>query len=327
MKLALDFLIGGLLLCSNNVTLIPGGDNIAFEIKTNGIIVTGTYDVNYNNSIYNPARDADIKKGDIIKEVEGVKIYSLETFLNEFNKYTDDNSIDITLYRKGTKLERELTLINVDEDIKTGLYVKDRLIGIGTVSFYDKKHNIYGALGHEVYDADSSSIVDLRSGTIYKSNVLGIKHNSSISEKVADTSLETEVGSIIINSNYGIFGDINKIPSSYTPLKMTTIDEVNLGEAYIKTVIKGNKIEEFKIKITSLKPQRDIDIKGIEFDIVDSRLKELGGIYYGMSGSPIIQNNMLVGAVTHVKSSNPNSGYGLYMESMYNYALNQLELN
>ena len=325
MKLALTLNVAGLLLCPNNVSLIPGGDNIAFEVKTNGIVVTGSYDVSYDLKSYNPSKNSDIKKGDIIKEVEGNKIYSLDSFLNEFNKYKDDSSIDITLYRKGNKLNRNLKLIKIDEDVKTGLYVKDRLIGIGTVSFYDKKHNIYGALGHEIYDADSSSIVEVRSGTIYKSDVIGIKNNSSISEKIADTSLETEVGSIIINSNYGIFGDINKIPSSYTPLKMASIEEVDLGEAYIKTVIKGNKIEEFKINITSLKPQREIDIKGIEFDIVDSRLKELGGIYYGMSGSPIIENNMLIGAVTHVKSSNPNSGYALYMESMYNYALNQLE--
>lgn len=323
MKLALSLNVFGLLLCSN-VSLIPGGENIAFEIKTNGVVVTGTYDINVNNKIYNPTSNQDIKKGDIIKRVNNKDIYSLETFLNEFNKNINNESLNITLYRKGEKLNRILKLIKIDDDIKTGLYVKDRLIGIGTVSFYDEKNNIYGALGHEVYDNDTSSVVELRTGTIYKSDVIGINSNNSISEKIADTSLETEYGSILINSNYGIFGDIETLPSSYTPLKLAAKGDVNLGEAYIKTVIKGNKVEEFKINITNLKKQDQIDVKGIEFDIIDNRLKELGGIYYGMSGSPIIQNNLLIGAVTHVKSSNTNSGYGLYMESMYEYALNQL---
>lgn len=325
MNLALTLNVVGLLLSSNNVLLVPGGDNIAFEIKSNGVIITGTYDINTSNGVYNPSNNQDIRKGDIIKEVEGNNIDSLESFINEFNKYLSKDNIDITLYRKGNKLNKSLKLIKQNDDIKTGLFVKDRLIGIGTVSFYDKENHIYGALGHEVYDDTSSSIVELKTGSIYKSEVIGINNNKKIAEKVADISLETEVGSILINSNYGIFGEIDDMPSSYTPIKLANIEEVSLGKAYIRTVTKGNKIDEYEINITSLKPQDNLDIKGIEFDVIDEDLISLGGIYYGMSGSPIIQNNMLVGAVSHVKSSNRNSGYALYMEHMYNFALDQLK--
>lgn len=325
MNLALTLSVVGLLLSSNNVMLIPGGDNIAFEIKSNGVIVTGTYDINTNHGIYNPSNNEDIRKGDIIKQVEGTNINSLDSFINEFNTHLNDDEIALTIYRKGNKLVKSLKLIKQDDDIKTGLFVKDRLIGIGTVSFYDKENNFYGALGHEIYDETSSSIVDLRSGSIYKSEVIGINNNKTISEKIADISLETEVGSILINSSFGIFGKCDEIPKSYTPLKLAKVEEVTLGKAYIKTVTKGNKIEEYEIIITSLKPQNNIDIKGIEFNVIDKELIDIGGIYYGMSGSPIIQNNMLVGAVSHVKSSNRNSGYALYMEHMYNYALNQLK--
>ena len=272
MNLALTLNVVGLLLSSNNVLLVPGGDNIAFEIKSNGVIITGTYDINTSNGVYNPSNNQDIRKGDIIKEVEGNNIDSLESFINEFNKYLSKDNIDITLYRKGNKLNKSLKLIKQNDDIKTGLFVKDRLIGIGTVSFYDKENNIYGALGHEVYDDTSSSIVELKTGSIYKSEVIGINNNKKIAEKVADISLETEVGSILINSNYGIFGEIDDMPSSYTPIKLANIEEVSLGKAYIRTVTKGNKIDEYEINITSLKPQDNLDIKGIEFDVIDEEL-------------------------------------------------------
>lgn len=316
----------GFSLLTSNIYLIPGGENIAFEVKTDGIIVTSTYDVKNGKDIYNPSKHSDILKGDIIKAVENYKVDSLESFIKVFNHYVDKGKINITICRKGKKYTKILRLIKQDDKIKTGLYVKERVLGIGTISFYDPVNHIYGALGHEIYDPDSETIVDIRTGSIYESSVIGIKENGEdIGEKIASTELDNVLGDIKVNSTFGIFGSIEEIPSSYVPIEMAKMEEVKIGDASIYTVTKGNQVEEYKIKITSLKKQSSIEEKGISFKITDEELLEIGGgIYYGMSGSPIIQNNKLVGAVTHVLSNDKTSGYGIYMESMYKYALDNL---
>lgn len=325
MNLFTGFTIG-ISLLSSNVFLVPGGENIAFEVKTDGIIVTSTYDVKNGSGIYNPSKHSDIKKGDIIKAVEDYKVDSLSSFIGVFNKYIDKGKVDITVYRKGKKMSKTLRLIKVDDKIKTGLYIKERVLGIGTISFYDPENKIYGALGHEIFDPDSQTIIDVKSGTIYESEVIGIKNNNDdVGEKIASTELKKDLGDIKINSEFGIFGSIEEVPKNYTAIEMAKIEDVKIGAAKIHTVTKGNQVEEYDIKITSLKKQNKIDEKGISFTITDKKLLDLGGgIYYGMSGSPIIQNNKLVGAVTHVLSNDKTSGYGIYMESMYQYALNNL---
>ena len=316
----------GISLFASNVFLVRGGENIAFEVRPDGLIVTSTYDVKIGNDIYNPSKHSDINKGDIIKAIENYKVDSLTSFINVFNKYIDKGKVDLTIKRKNRYYHKSLRLIKVDDKIKTGLYVKERILGIGTVSFYDPEKHIYGALGHEIYDTDSDSIVDIKSGSIYESNVIGIKNNGDdVGEKISDTELENKLGDIKINSEFGIFGSIDEIPSTYVPIEMAKSKDVKIGNAKIYTVTKGNKVEEYSIKITNLKKQDTIDEKGISFKITDERLLSLGGgIYYGMSGSPIIQNNKLVGAVTHVLSNDKTAGYGIYMEAMYNYALNNL---
>lgn len=319
-------LIIGTSLFASNVYLVPGGENIAFEVKPDGVIVTSTYDVKINKDIYNPSKHSDILKGDIIKAAEGYKVDSLESFIKIFNHYIDKGKIELTLYRKEKKLTKTLRLIKVDDKIKTGLYVKERILGIGTVSFYDPVNHIYGALGHEIYDPDSETIVDIKSGSIYESNVIGIKNNGDdVGEKIASTELENKLGDIKINSTFGIFGSIEEVPSTYTKIEMASINEVKIGKAYIHTVTSGSKVEAYEIKITNLKKQDTIQEKGISFTITDEKLLSLsGGIYYGMSGSPIIQDNKLVGAVTHVIASDKTSGYGIYMESMYQYVIDNL---
>ncbi len=313
----------------SNIYLVPGGQNIAFEVKTNGLIVTSTYDVKDGKNIYNPSKHSNILKGDIIKGVEGYKVDSLDSFIDIFNRYVDKGNIDINILRKGKMLTKNLKLIKEDDKIKTGLFVKERILGLGTMSFYDPVNKIYGALGHEIFDPDSETIVDIKEGTIFESKVIGIKNNNKdVGEKIGTTTLEKDLGNIVVNSTYGIYGNIDEVPTTYKPLKMASINEVKVGDAKIYTVTEGYKIKEYDIKITSLKKQTEIEEKGISFEIVDKELLSIsGGIYYGMSGSPIIQDNMLVGAVTHVIASDKKLGYGIYMDSMYQYALNAMKIN
>lgn len=311
-------------LTTNALSLIPGGQNIAFEIYPDGVIVTGTYDVNYGNNVYNPSRDSDIIKGDRIVKIGDYKITDLKSFTSQFYKYKTDMICPLTISRKGNEYQKNLHLIEVDQNIKTGLYVKERILGVGTASFYDPETKSYGALAHEVYDKDTSSIIDVRVGSVYLEEVESISksENGNVGSKNCDISFEEKIGDIKANTNFGIFGTLEEIPTSYQPIEVATWDQVKLGNAKVLTCIKGDKVEEFSIEITSLKKQPECDIKGISFKITDKTLLDIGGgIYQGMSGSPIIQDNKLVGAVTHVNIDNVASGYAVYMQYMYQMSL------
>lgn len=313
------------IVAANAVNLVPGGQTIGIEIRPDGLIISGTYDVKTSNGSYNPSKDSDIKRGDILFEIEGTSISSLDDFSNVFNeKITTNDEINIRLKRNNTIIKRKLRLIKIDNRYKTGLYIKERILGIGTVSFYDPENNIYGALGHGVVDNDSGNIVEVKEGSIYESSITGINKSKDgdPGEKIADFNQSSVLGTILENTSIGLYGEYNELPKGLKTLEMAYSNEVQLGKASIYTVIKGNKVEEFSINITSLVKQEISDIKGISFKINDKKLLEsTGGVVAGMSGSPIIQNNKLVGAVTHVLVDDVDHGYGIYMEWMYNEAL------
>lgn len=312
---------------TNALTLIPGGENIAFEIYPDGIIVTGSYDVNIERDTYNPQRDSDVIKGDRIIRIGDRKVTDLKSFTDEFYLYKDSGIIPLIIKRKDQEYQREIRLIKDGGSYKTGLYVKERLLGVGTVSFYDPINNTYGALAHEIYDNDSQSIIDVRVGVIYLESVESItpSRNGDVGNKNCDLNFEDDIGNIYANTKFGIFGNIEDIPSSYVPIEVANWDEVKIGKAILRTCIKGDRVEEFEICITSLKKQDTIATKGISFRITDSRLLSIcGGIYQGMSGSPIIQNDKLVGAVTHVNVDDVESGYAVYMQYMYEKSLENL---
>lgn len=305
---------------ANGLSLVPGGDNVVFEIKPNGIIITGTYDVKIDKTIYNPSKHSDLNKGDIIIGCEGKTILEIQDFIECFNTYNNQDTLNLTIKRKNSTLKKELKLIHEGQSIKTGLYVKERLLGIGTVSFYDPVTKKYGALGHEVIDQDTNSVLDVRTGAIYEGEVIGVNKgtNGHPGDKVSEVNLNNNLGTLISNTPYGIFGEINQVPSTYQAIEVAKVDQVKLGEAKIYTVTKGNTIKQYDIQITNLAKQEDISTKGITFKITDQELLSLsGGVYSGMSGSPIIQGDYLVGAVTHVLVNDIEKGYGIYMEYMY----------
>lgn len=308
----------------NAINLVPGGETVGIEIRPDGLIISGTYDVKTPNGTYNPSKDSDIKRGDILYEVENIKISGLEDFSVVFNNVINNDEVDVKLKRNKTSIKRKLRLIKENNRYKTGLYIKERILGIGTISFYDTENNVYGALGHAIVDNDSGNVVEVKEGSIYKSSITGINKSKDgdPGEKVASFSQDCPLGTILENTSIGIYGTYNELPKGLKPLEMAYANELELGPAKIYTVIKGNKVEEFSINITALKKQDLSDIKGITFKVDDERLLNVtGGVVAGMSGSPIIQNNKLVGAVTHVLVDKVEYGYGIYVEWMYNEAL------
>ena len=296
-----------------------GGENIGIEISNQGLLISGTYDVKNGRNIYNPSANSDVKKGDILLKIENSSVNSLKELLTYIKSNCNNKaSVEITILRNGAAYQRTLQLIKDEKNsIKTGLYIKENILGIGTVTYYDPENNIYGALGHEMSDS-SNQRSTFKEGKIYESDVTYIKHskNGEPGEKVATIDRNTILGDIKKNTEYGIYGSyVNVVKDKL--IETATIDEVKKGKAYIYTVVEKDKVEKFEIEITSIKKQYDQDIKGITFKITDKRLLNISnGVVAGMSGSPIVQNGKLIGAVTHVIVDNVEYGYGVYIDWM-----------
>lgn len=300
--------------------IIPGGENIGIEIKPNGVVVIGGYDVNSDGSIYNPLKDSDIKKGDLIIKVNNENIENVNDMLNIIRKNYNQESINLTIIRNNKEINRDIRFIKVSNanTIKTGLLVKEKILGIGTVTFYDPETKIYGALGHKLMDNDFSNITDINTGSIFNSKVTSINKssNGNVGELIANIYQDESIGSVFLNTDYGLFGYYDSCPDK-DALTIAKQNEIKLGDAYIYTTLDNNEVSKYLIEITSLSKQNKISTKGITFKIKDERLiDKTGGIVQGMSGSPIIQNNKIIGAVTHVMVDSVKKGHGIYIEYM-----------
>lgn len=202
---------------------------------------------------------------------------------------------------------------------KSGLYVKDKIVGVGTLTYYDPSNNTYGALGHEIMDSDLKQIAEVPSGSLYPANVISItKAQDNIpGEKHAEIDFSSAFANVLANTNIGIYGHYDSMLRNVEALPWAKHDEVHTGKAVMYTVLQGNTIEPFTINITKVHRQNTSDVKGIEFMIADERLASASnGIVQGMSGSPIVQDGKIIGAVTHVITSHPSNGYGVFVEWM-----------
>ena len=291
--------------------VIPGGNNIGIEVYNEGIIVIGFYKINnrYNTS--------ELKIGDVITKINDIKVYTVDEMVNAIEKNVKDNKVSITVLRNKKEKIIEFNLINQEGVYKTGLYVKDSISGIGTLTYIDPETKIYGALGHEIIEGNSMTSVEIKSGTIFESLVTSIDRSSvgSAGTKNAKFYSNNIYGNILKNSISGIYGTYtDELPNKET-LEVGKPDDLKEGEAVIYTVLKGEKVEQFTINITNI--NKSGKIKNITFEITDKRLIEkTGGVVQGMSGSPIIQNNKIFGAVTHVIVNNPTTGYGIFITTM-----------
>ncbi len=301
--------------------IIAGGQNIGIELKSNGVLIVGTYKIGEND----PAKKANLQKGDKITHINGKEVHSIEEMLNVLELSPAKDEIKITYQRAEETKETTLQLVQDSESIyKTGLYVKDSINGIGTLTFIDPKTKLYGALGHEIIESTTGQKIEIKDGKIYHSTVTGINPSDrgNPGEKNAKYNISEVYGNIKENTKSGIFGIYTDELPNGKQYKVSNKKDITLGDASILTVISGNNVEEFKINILKVM-QNEKSKKNILFEVTDERLLEsAGGIVQGMSGSPIIQNNMIIGAVTHVVVDDCRKGYGIFIENMLEEAEN-----
>lgn len=314
------------------VKLVPGGQSIGVLLHAEGVIVVGqsiVQDINGNK--FNPAKEAGIQNGDVILKLNGQQVNSDDQVAKIVNNAGQKGQeVKLTVKRKNKILNKSVKPILCKETrrFRIGLYIRDSAAGVGTLTFYDPVTEKYGALGHIITDADTNQPIDVSDGKIVRSSVQGIQASKkgAPGEKIGMFIDDRNfVGNIEKNTKLGIYGRL--INDSYTgiqkqqALPIALANQIEEGKAEILTVLDGEKIEEFNIEIKKVLPQKEPDSKGLIIEITDPRLlKKTGGIIQGMSGSPIVQNGKIVGAVTHVFINDPTRGYGCLIEWMLNEA-------
>ncbi len=294
--------------------IIPGGENIGIEINSEGLIVVGFYKV---DGKYIGSETLEV--GDIILSIEGVNVDSIKEMSSVIEDKITNDEVNIQIKRNGKIKNTKLTLIKDDGVYKTGLYIKEKVTGIGTITYIDPETKIYGALGHEIIMNETKSKVEVKSGNIYESYVNGIDRSvdGSVGSKNATILYDKVLGTINENKSVGIFGIYNQSLPNKNTLKVANWNEIKTGSAKIYTITDKDVVEEYEIEITDLNKSEIKSNKSISFKITDERLLERsGGIVQGMSGSPIIQDGKIIGAVTHVIIDDVNSGYGVFIRTM-----------
>lgn len=286
----------------------PGGETIGISVNNDGVVVMGFYKVNndYINSF--------LEVGDNIIYVNDEEVDNIEELSNLIEKNINDNSVSIIYVRDGVEHEGLLELRLVDGIYKSGLYIKSNVVGIGTVTYIDG--DIYGALGHVINFGSINKKVEIKDGTAFFSDVTNFirSRNGNPGSKSADIIYDKEFGSIDSNTNYGIYGYV-KSKNDKELMEVGKLNDVMLGSASIYTTNLDDEVVEYEIKILEIdKESKD---KNFYFEVVDKDLLEMsGGIVQGMSGSPIIQNDKIIGAVTRVLIDDVKKGYGISIVTM-----------
>ncbi|MBS5927560.1 MAG: SpoIVB peptidase [Clostridium sp.] len=307
-----------------NIEVIPGGNCIGVRLSSKGVLVVGFSEIAIaNDRKISPAGEAGIEVGDVILKIDGDAIETSQDLIKKVSSINKEK-INIELLRDGKNLNKEVTLVKEgNSGYKLGLWVRDSTAGVGTMTFYDEKTGKFAALGHPVTDGDTNKPFTIKKGDLLQSSIISVRKG----EKGAPGELkgifvndDKPIGNIVKNTQCGIFGEGKKAecnPMRSSPMKVAFRDEIKLGKATIITTIDEEGPKEYEIEIVKLLQQDSPGPKSMLIKVTDETLlSKTGGIVQGMSGSPIIQNGKLVGAVTHVLINKPDVGYGIYIDWM-----------
>ncbi len=304
------------------IKLYPGGNVVGIKLQTNGPLVVGFSEIeNSEQKPYSPSKESGINLGDVILDVNGTEINSSEFLAETLNSLKSDDEIDIKVERDGKTMNKKVKPIKGnDGKNKIGLWVRDSTAGIGTVTFVDPETGLYGALGHPITDVDTGDIIKISKGNIVNSSIVNVKRGEKGNPgelKGVFINDDTTLGNVMYNTKYGIFGEYSLENFSGEKLSIGLKDEIQEGPAQIISTIDNGEPKMYDVVIEKLLQQDNPSSKSMIIKVTDEELLEkTGGIVQGMSGSPIIQNNKLVGAVTHVLVNKPDTGYGIYIEWM-----------
>ena len=300
-----------------DITVMPGGMPIGVSIYTDGALVVGLGSISETEQIC-PAASAGIRAGDVITAVDGESVQD-SVHLSEL--CSKGGELTVTVRRDGKLLSVVLVPVKSTENdvYRAGMWVRDSTSGIGTLSFCNMFSRRYGALGHPITDIDTGSIIDVGSGSIVESSIIGVSAGSNgiPGEVIGSFSMASRrLGSIELNCEYGLYGEMDEIPVNPiypNGVKLAYPDEVHTGKAEILSTVDDRGVCAYECEVIKLYPQKEIGGKGMVIRITDRELiAKTGGIVQGMSGSPVMQDGKLIGAVTHVFVNDAKCGYCIY---------------
>lgn len=302
--------------------VIPGGMPVGIYLETKGVMVLGTDKIEGMDGMsYEPSEHL-IKAGDYITGIDGLEVGDKQELLRAIGKLKREEVV-LRVRRNQRALNIRTKAVEWKPDkYKLGIWVRDNAQGLGTITYLDSDSR-FGALGHGIHDMDTNMLLNIQEGTLYVTSIKDIQKGEhgipGGMEGIIVYNNYNILGSIEKNTEAGIFGRLDTINALFhdqTPVKTAKKREVRKGPAVIRCAVEG-KVKEYKVEITKTNPATGELNKGIEIQITDEKLLEVtGGIVQGMSGSPILQDGKLVGAVTHVFVNDPAKGYGIFIENM-----------
>lgn len=303
-------------------TVIAGGNVIGIKLNTPGLTVVSFEEFfTRDYSKAKPYEGKNIQRGDMILSINDKGIESVDDFVNELQNIKD-GKITLEIMRNDIKFT-EVFYSKIDRNdgkYKLGIWVKNVTSGVGTVTYINPQNGEFGALGHGINDIDESNLLKITGGKAYEAVVLSVnKGKKGTPGEIRGAMREGKVyGTVTQNTNCGIFGYLSgNVDINDNQYEVSLKNEVTTGDAKILCTVSGNDCEEYDIKIEKVNYNNEIDRKDMVIRVTDKNLLEkTGGIVQGMSGSPIIQNGKIIGAVTHVLINDPTRGYGIFIENM-----------
>ncbi len=302
------------------LTLIPCGTPFGIKMFTNGVVVVGMADIDSTDGKVNPAAQAGLKMGDIITKINGTPVYENDA-VSQAIQDSGGQPLEFTVNRSGEELQLTLTpaVSSQDGSYKGGVWVRDSTAGIGTVTFYDPQTGLFGGLGHGICDIDTNNLMPMKDGEIVPVTISGVTkgQKGAAGELRGYFSGSQSIGNLYVNSDEGVYGQLQASPAQQQALPVAMKQEVQEGPAQILATVEDGTPRYYDVTIEHVAYKSDSRVKNLVVLVTDEALLEkTGGIVQGMSGSPIIQNGKIAGAVTHVFVNDPTRGYGIFAETM-----------
>ncbi len=306
-----------LCLCSSVLampeSLVPVGKTVGIHLGGELVVV------GFDEELSAGARAAGVRVGDRIVTVNGARVSSLEDLRTASNA---QGGVYLTVDREGKQVDFYLSPVETPEGGRIGLKVRDGISGVGTVTFYDPATGAFGALGHSVNDPETGKCISISGGSIMRASVTDVVRGKpgTPGELVGSFARDQLIGDIRVNTPAGIFGTMQAAAFSAQAVPLAEISDVQTEKATILSNVSGTEVKPYEVEIMKIDPEDDLGRNYLLRIRDDGLISETGGIVQGMSGSPIIQNGKLVGAVTHVLVDDPTMGYGIYIGNMLDAA-------
>lgn len=301
-------------------TLVPVGRAVGVKLFSDGVMVVGFSQVPAAQGESIPAKECGLREGDVITHINAAEVDTIEAVQAQLAQIGGE-CMSIRALREGKQIQLTAQAVkcSTDGNYKLGAWLRDSMAGIGTVTYYDPATGAFGALGHGINDVDTAQLMPMESGGVLKATVSDVKkgRRGEPGELHGDLTMDKDIGELERNTSYGIFGTLaGDALTDAKPVEVASREQIHTGPALIYANVAGDEVRQYEVEITKLFPKAE-DGRDMMVKVTDPALiAATGGIVQGMSGSPILQDGRIVGAVTHVLIGDSTQGYGISMENM-----------